>query len=52
MEAWAEQPFFVVWAVRNDGTMLTHTFLKEQDFIGWAHSNDAVGTYKSVSACT
>jgi len=31
--AWAEEPYKVVWAVRNDGTMLTLTFLKEQDLI-------------------
>ena len=35
---WAEEPFKVMWAIRSDGTMLTLTFLKEQEFIGWAHS--------------
>lgn len=47
--AWAEEPFKVVWAVRNDGTMLTLTFLKEQEFIGWAHSVTQ-GQFSSV--CT
>lgn len=46
--AWAEEPFKVVWAVRNDGTMLTLTFLKEQEFIGWAHST-TLGSFKSVA---
>jgi hypothetical protein len=36
--AWAEEPFKVMWATRSDGTMLTLTFLKEQEFVGWAHS--------------
>lgn len=36
--AWAEEPFKVVWAIRDDGTMLSLTFMKEQELIGWAHS--------------
>ena len=47
--AWAEEPFKVVWAVRDDGVMLTLTFLKEQEFIGWSHSITA-GKYKSVAS--
>lgn len=47
--AWAEEPFKVVWAVRDDGVMLTLTFLKEQEFVGWSHSITA-GKYKSVAA--
>lgn len=46
--AWAEEPFKLVWAVRDDGTMLTLTFLKEQELIGWAHS-DTTGDFKSVA---
>lgn len=49
--AWAEEPYKVVWAIRNDGTMLTLTFLKEQDFIGWAHSTTQ-GQFKSVATVT
>lgn len=49
--AWAEEPFKVVWAVRNDGTMLTLTFLKEQDFTGWTHSITQ-GSFKSVATIT
>ena len=49
--AWAEAPFFVVWAVRNDGVMLTLTFLKEQEFVGWTHQTTQ-GLYKSVCAVT
>lgn len=46
--AWAEEPFKVVWAIRSDGTMLTLTFLKEQEFIGWAHSTTSGGSFLSV----
>src|SRR5205823_4123479 len=46
--AWAEEPFKVVWAVRNDGVMLTLTFLKEQEFVGWAHSTTK-GLFTSVT---
>jgi hypothetical protein len=49
--AWAEQPFYVVWAVRNDGTMLTLTFLKEQEFVGWSHQVTQ-GLFKSVCTVT
>lgn len=49
--AWAEEPFKVVWAIRNDGTMLTLTFLKEQDFTGWSHSTTQ-GSFKSVATIT
>lgn len=49
--AWSEKPFYMVWAVRNDGVMLTLTFLKEQEFVGWAHSVTD-GDYKSVAIAT
>lgn len=49
--AWAEAPFYVVWAVRSDGTMLTLTFLKEQEFVGWTHQITQ-GLFKSVCAVT
>ncbi len=49
--AWAEQPFYVAWAVRNDGTMLTLTFLKEQEFVGWTHQTTQ-GLFRSVCAVT
>jgi hypothetical protein len=49
--AWAEQPFYQAWVVRNDGTMLTLTFLKEQEFIGWSHQITN-GLYTSVATIT
>ncbi len=45
--AYAEEPFKLVWAVRDDGILLSLTFLKEQEIIGWAH-RDTTGSFKSV----
>ena len=49
--AWAEEPFKIVWAIRSDGAMLTLTFLKEQDFVGWTHSITQ-GSFMSVATVT
>jgi len=45
--ALAEEPFKTIWAIRNDGTMLSLGFVKEQDLIGWAH-HDTNGQFTSV----
>jgi hypothetical protein len=50
--AWAEAPFYIAWAVRNDGTLLSLTYLKEQDFIGWAHHTTVGGAFASVAVVT
>lgn len=44
---WAEEPFKTLWAVRNDGQMLSLGYVKEQELIGWAH-HDTNGQFKSV----
>lgn len=44
---WSQEPFKLVWAVRDDGVMLTLTYIKDQEFIAWSHS-DTDGDYKSV----
>jgi hypothetical protein len=49
--AFAEEPFKVVWVVRSDGQLLSLTFLKEQELIGWAHS-DTNGLFESVAVVT
>lgn len=49
--AWAEEPFKLVWAVRNDGILLTLTFLKEQELIAWTHG-DTQGSFKSIATVT
>lgn len=46
--AFAEEPYKVVWAIRDDGTLLSFTFIKEQDFKAWAH-HDTLGQFKSVA---
>jgi hypothetical protein len=53
--AWAEEPYKIVWAVRDDGILLSLTFIKEQEFIGWAHHDtytnpDTRSLFKSI--CT
>jgi hypothetical protein len=49
--AWAEEPFKLVWAVRNDGKLLSLTFSKEQEIYGWAH-HDTQGFFESTAAAT
>lgn len=44
---WAEEPFKTMWIVRNDGTLLSLGFVKDQELIGWAH-HDTNGQFKSV----
>jgi hypothetical protein len=50
--AWAEQPFYVLWTIRSDGTMLTLTFLKDQDFLAWTHHTTTNGLFESVCTVT
>lgn len=47
--AWAEEPFKLLWSIRSDGTLLCLTFLKEQEFIAWTHS-DTLGSFKSIAS--
>lgn len=49
--AWAEEPFKIVWAIRNDGTLLSFTYLKEQDVYAWAR-HDTNGLYVGVTSVT
>lgn len=49
--AWCQEPFKIAWVVRNDGNLLSLTFLKEQELIGWTH-NDTNGYFKSVATVT
>lgn len=47
--AYAEEPYSIVWAVRDDGILLSLTYLKEHDVWGWAqHETD--GLVKSVGS--
>ena len=46
--------FYNVNAIRNDGTLLILTFLKEQEFVGWSHyiTNGAFNSVASVTEPT
>ncbi len=48
---WAEEPFKAVWAIRNDGVMLSLTYMKEQDVYGWAR-HDTNGIFVNVCSVT
>lgn len=43
----AEEPFKTAWLIRNDGTLLSLAYVKEQDLIGFAH-HDTSGQFTSV----
>lgn len=45
--AYAEEPYKVVWAIRNDGSMLSLTYVKDQEIEGWTR-HDTNGLYTSV----
>ena len=47
--AYSEKPYKLVWAVRNDGAMLSMTYISEQAENGWAR-HDTNGLY--INICT
>ena len=48
---WSRLPYKVVWSACNDGTMLSMTYLKEQEVYGWAR-HDTQGLVVSVASVT
>jgi hypothetical protein len=44
---YAEEPYKVIWTVRNDGKLLSLTYIKEQEIEGWAR-HDTNGLFVSV----
>lgn len=56
LERWcyAEQPYYQVWIVRDDGVALSLTYLKEQDVNAWAHhdtpGNSGTDMFLSVAS--
>jgi hypothetical protein len=46
---WAEEPWKLVWVVRDDGVLLSMTYLKEQNLFAWAH-HDTQGVVESVAS--
>jgi hypothetical protein len=49
--AYAEEPFKIIWAVREDGVLLSLCFVKEQEITGWSH-HDTLGLFQSVTTVT
>lgn len=51
---YAEEPFYLIYAIRNDGVMLVFTYLKEQEVYAWTHydtpGNSGADTYISVAS--
>lgn len=45
--AFAQIPFSCAWVVREDGTLLGLTYMREQQVIGW-HRHDTDGLFESV----
>lgn len=41
---WAEEPFKIIWLTRDDGMLLSLTYLKEQEIQGWSR-HDTQGLF-------
>jgi hypothetical protein len=49
--AYCEEPYKLIWCVREDGILLSLTYLKEQDVYSWAR-HDTNGIYIGVCSVT
>lgn len=49
--AYARTPYRVVWAVRDDGILLSLTYVKEQEVVGWAR-HDTQGLVRSIAGAS
>lgn len=49
--AWCEEPYRLLWSIRDDGVMLSMTYNKPQDVKGWAR-HDTAGQFKSCCSVT
>jgi hypothetical protein len=49
--AWCEQPYKLLWAIRDDGIMLSLTFLKSEQVVGWTR-HDTNGEFESNCSIT
>lgn len=45
--AWCQEPYKLAWYVRDDGILVSLTYLKEQEVYGWAR-HDTYGQFASV----
>jgi len=46
--AWCQEPYKVIWSVRNDGRILSQTYVKDQNVDGWTR-HDTNGLAVSVA---
>lgn len=44
---YAEEPYKVAWAIRNDGILLSLTYIKEQEIQGWSR-HDTNGLFSGI----
>ncbi len=49
--SWCEEPYKLVWVVRNDGALLSLTYVKEQDVYSWSR-HDTNGLFLGVCSIT
>jgi len=49
--AYADEPYGILWCVRNDGTLLGMTYQREHEVWGW-HQHDTEGLFESVATVT
>ena len=47
--AWTRKPNYILWHVRNDGILLSTTYVKDQEVIGWAR-HTTQGLFQSVTS--
>lgn len=48
---WCRKPFYLLWMVRDDGVLLSFTFVKEQEVTGWA-KHTTMGQVRAVCSIT
>lgn len=49
--AWCEEPFKLLWSIRDDGVMLSLTYLKAQEIQGWGR-HDTNGLFVTLCSVT
>lgn len=49
--AWSEEPYKLLWAVRSDGALLSLTFYRPEEVLGWSR-HDTYGQFISIASVT
>jgi len=49
--AYQQSPEAVLWLVRADGSLISVTYDRDQDVIGWAKHTTTGGSFKTVAVC-